>query len=90
MEPTLPAPIPWRQRLMAGLETPLVQRTLIALILVNAVILGIETSPSAMKHWGVTKASAGDEISRLRNEIAALRKRLGAHRRTAWGAYGKR
>jgi voltage-gated sodium channel len=65
MEPTLPAPIPWRQRLMAGLETPLVQRTLIALILVNAVILGIETSPSAMKHWG------RDESLRRRRDFAA-------------------
>ena len=38
--------------LAAWLETPLVQRSLIVLILVNAVILGLETSPSLMADWG--------------------------------------
>ena len=42
----------WRQRIDAGLEAPLVRRSLIALILLNAVILGLETSPTLMTHWG--------------------------------------
>jgi voltage-gated sodium channel len=44
--------MPWRQRLEAWLETPLVQRSLIALILVNAVILGLGTSSTVMASWG--------------------------------------
>lgn len=42
MEPVQQAIMPWRQQLKAWawLEMPLVQRSLIALILVNAVILG--------------------------------------------------
>ena len=43
---------PWRQQLAARLEAPLVQNTLIALILLNAVILGLETSPALMADWG--------------------------------------
>lgn len=46
---TLP---PSRQKLAARLEAPLVQNTLIALILLNAVILGLETSPALMADWG--------------------------------------
>lgn len=45
--------IPWRQQLLAMLEKPLVQRSLIALILANAVILGLETSSSVMARWGL-------------------------------------
>jgi voltage-gated sodium channel len=52
VELALQADAPWRQRLKARLEMPLVQRGLIALILVNAVILGLETSPTAMASWG--------------------------------------
>jgi voltage-gated sodium channel len=39
-------------RLAARLETPFVQHSLIALILLNALILGLETSPSVMSRWG--------------------------------------
>lgn len=46
---TLPS---WRQTLAVRLEAPLVQNTLIALILLNAVILGLETSPALMADWG--------------------------------------
>ena len=42
----------WRQQLAARLEAPLVHNTLIALILINAVILGLETSPPLMADWG--------------------------------------
>lgn len=50
----LPEPAsPWRRRLADGIERPAVQRTLIALILVNALVLGLETVPAAapMSRW---------------------------------------
>jgi voltage-gated sodium channel len=43
---------PWRRRLAAWIERPAVQNTLIALILSNAVILGMETSAALMARWG--------------------------------------
>ena len=42
----------WRLRLAAMLELPTVQRALIGLILINAVILGMETSSALMSDWG--------------------------------------
>jgi voltage-gated sodium channel len=42
----------WRARLAERIERPPMQRVLIALILLNAVILGLETSPSVMARWG--------------------------------------
>ena len=48
----LPAPAHWRARLAARIEHPPVQRVLIALILLNALILGLETSPAVMARWG--------------------------------------
>ncbi len=42
----------WRHRLAALLELPSVQHALIGLILINAVILGMETSPALMADWG--------------------------------------
>ena len=42
----------WRSRLAARLELPWVQHCLIGLILINAVILGLETSPALMAAWG--------------------------------------
>jgi voltage-gated sodium channel len=51
MDHTYTAP-DWRKRLAATIERPRVQHTIIALILINAVILGLETSPTAMARWG--------------------------------------
>lgn len=42
----------WRPRLAALLELPRVQHALIGLILINAVILGMETSSALMANWG--------------------------------------
>jgi voltage-gated sodium channel len=42
----------WRRRLADLLEAPRMQGALIALILANAAVLGLETSPSAMARWG--------------------------------------
>lgn len=41
-----------RAKLAATLEAPHAQSLIIALILVNAVILGLETSPTVMANWG--------------------------------------
>lgn len=42
----------WRGRLAARIEGAAVQRLLIALILINAVILGLETMPEVNSSWG--------------------------------------
>jgi voltage-gated sodium channel len=42
----------WRERVRQVLEHRSVQRTIIGLILVNAVILGLETSDAVMAAWG--------------------------------------
>lgn len=52
---TPPVPDPraeWRVRLAARIERPAVQRVLIALIVVNAITLGLETSPAVTSQWG--------------------------------------
>jgi voltage-gated sodium channel len=53
MTPPVPATLPgWRGQLRGFLERPITQRTILALILVNAVVLGLETSPSLMATHG--------------------------------------
>ena len=52
MNQTLDLNTPWRKRLAARLEHPRFQYTITALILINAVILGLETAPSVMQRWG--------------------------------------
>jgi voltage-gated sodium channel len=42
----------WRERLAARIERPGIQRVLIALILVNAITLGLETSPAVSARFG--------------------------------------
>ncbi len=54
-EPVATGERAWRDRLRAFVDSLPVQRTIIALIIVNAVTLGLETSPTAM-------AAAGDLI----------------------------
>jgi voltage-gated sodium channel len=89
IELTQPTPIPWRQRLIAGLETPLIQRSLITLILVNAVILGLETSPSVMGSWGPWLMAADQAI--LAVFVVEIALRLAAHRlaffRDPWSVF---
>lgn len=52
MIPSAAAGAGWRRRLADLLEAPRMQGALIALILVNAAVLGLETSPSVMARWG--------------------------------------
>lgn len=74
------AAAPWRQRARAWLETPLVQRSLIALILVNAVILGLETSAGLMAAWGPWLIAADRAI--LSVFVVEIALRLAVHRLT--------
>lgn len=47
-----PSVASWRQRLRAGVESPRVQNTIVALIVLNAITLGLETSEIVMRHVG--------------------------------------
>ena len=85
----LSRPLPWRQRIGARFETPLVQHSLIALILVNAVILGLETSRSLMADWGPWLLAADRAI--LAVFVIEIGLRLAVHRltffRDAWSVF---
>jgi voltage-gated sodium channel len=43
---------PWRIKLARMVESRSVQNFIVALIIINAAILGLETSPAAMARWG--------------------------------------
>ncbi len=43
---------PWRVKIAGQLDSPCVQRLIVALILVNAAVLGLETSPEMMSRAG--------------------------------------
>jgi voltage-gated sodium channel len=83
----------YAQRNFAGLatwlETPLVQRSLIVLILVNAVILGLETSPSLMADWGPWLVAADRAI--LAVFVVEITLKLAVHRfnyfRDPWNVF---
>ena len=81
--------MPSRQRLKAWLEMPLVQRSLVALILVNAVILGLETSSTVMADWGPWLIAADTAI--LAVFVVEIALRLMAHRlsffRDPWSVF---
>ena len=42
----------WRQRVLDFVESPRIERAIIALIIINAVTLGLETSPQIMADYG--------------------------------------
>ena len=62
METVVRAPADLRQRMDRWLESAPVHNSLIALILVNAVILGLETSPQLMAVWGSWLSAADRAI----------------------------
>ena len=62
METVMHAPSVWRPRLDRWLGSAPVHNSLIALILLNAVILGLETSPSLMAAWGSWLSAADRAI----------------------------
>ena len=75
--------------LAAWLETRLVQRSLIVLILVNALILGLETSPSLMADWGAWLVAADRAI--LAVFVVEIALKLAVHRfnyiRDPWNVF---
>jgi len=79
----------WRRRLAAMLELPTVQHALIGLILINAVILGMETSPALMAVWGDWLNIADKAI--LAVFVVEISLRLIAHRlsyfRDPWNVF---
>jgi voltage-gated sodium channel len=79
----------WRSRLAAKLELPWVQHALIGLILINAVILGMETSPALMAEWGPWLIAADKVI--LAIFVVEIALRLLAHRlayfRDPWNVF---
>src|SRR5512135_701779 len=89
MERALQAAMPWHQRLKAWLEMPPVQRILVALILVNAVILGLETNATVMASWGPFLTAADKAI--LAVFVIEITLRLIAHRlsffRDPWSVF---
>jgi voltage-gated sodium channel len=80
---------PWRQRLAAWVEAPPVQHALIALILVNALILGLETFPDARARWGTWLVGLDRVI--LSVFVVEIALRLAAHRaaffRDPWSVF---
>ena len=89
MRPLPSAAAPWRHGACAWLETPLVQRSLIALILLNAVILGLETSAGLMAAWGPWLIAADRTI--LAVFVVEIALRLAVHRlaffRDPWSVF---
>ncbi|MDQ5902532.1 MAG: ion transporter [Pseudomonadota bacterium] len=79
----------WRQRLACWIEQPGLQHLLIALILINAVVLGLETSPSIMAAWGSWLVAADRAI--LAIFVVEIILRLLAHRlayfRDPWNVF---
>lgn len=88
-ERAAPGPVSLRRRIGAWLETPRVQRFLIALILLNAVILGLETSRSLMADWGGWLLAADRAI--LAVFVVEIALRLAVHRlaffRDPWSVF---
>ncbi len=67
-----------RERLAAWIEKPQVQNTIIALIVINAIILGLETSPGIMARWGTLLVAADQAI--LAVFVVEITLRVIAHR----------
>lgn len=79
----------WRQRLADWLEQATLQRLLIGLILINAVVLGLETSETIMVAWGTWLVAVDRSI--LAIFVVEISLRLAAHRlaffRDPWNVF---
>lgn len=80
MEKLMPIPATLRPRLAGWLEAAPVRNGLIALILLNALILGLETSPRLMEAWGAWMTAADRAI--LGVFVVEIALRLYVHRLT--------
>lgn len=78
-----------RRALARLIEAPRIQGTLIALILANALILGLETLPAAMEAWGPALVAADRAI--LGVFVVEIAARLWVHRlaffRDPWSVF---
>jgi voltage-gated sodium channel len=83
------SPADWRPRLDRWLESAPIHNGLIALILINAVILGLETSPALMVQWGSWLSAADRAI--LAVFVVEIALRLLVHRlayfRDPWNVF---
>ena len=79
----------WRRRVSEWVEAPRVQRALIALILLNAAVLGLETFPDARERWGDWLGALDQAI--LAVFVLEIGLRLYAHRlaflRDPWSVF---
>ncbi len=79
----------WRSRVRQVLDQPRVQRLIIGLILLNAVILGLETSPTVMSRWGALLLGLDSVILGL--FVIEILARIYVHRlaffRDAWSVF---
>ena len=79
----------WRAGLAAKLDLPVVQHALISLILINALILGLETIQTLMQAWGPWLIAADKAI--LAIFVIEIALRLMAHRlayfRDPWNVF---
>jgi voltage-gated sodium channel len=87
--PSLPPTTAPHTPLQAFLAHPAVGNGVLALIIINAVILGLETSPAAMKAWGPTLLMLDKAI--LAVFVVEIALRIVAHRgaffRDAWSLF---
>jgi voltage-gated sodium channel len=70
----------WRCQLAAWIEQPRIQNTIIALILLNAIILGVETNGAIMVRWGGLLTKVDRLI--LGVFVVEIALRIAAHRQT--------
>ena len=89
MPPTLPPIAAPHTPLQAFLARPAVGNAVLALIIVNAIILGLETSAAAMQAWGPTLVALDKAI--LAVFVVEIVLRIFAHRgaffRDAWSVF---
>ena len=79
----------WRGRLIGWIESPRIQHLLIAVIVANAVVLGIETVPTLMERWGPVLVAA--DRAMLAVFVVEIGLRIVAHRlsffRDPWSVF---
>jgi voltage-gated sodium channel len=81
--------VDWRGRLAAWIEQPRIQHAIVALIVANAIILGLETNPVIMARWGRLFAALDGAI--LAIFVVEIALRVAAHRwaffRDPWSVF---
>ena len=87
--PSAPASEHWRIRWGAWLASPKVQGTVLGLVLINAVLLGLETSKTVMASFGAVLTALDQAI--LAIFVVEIAARIAVHRaaffRDPWGVF---